>query len=179
MTLDKREKIEQTYSPEEIQAKVREMGAKISKDYAGKNLHLIGILKGSVIFMADLARAIDLPVTMDFISVSSYGDKTESSGVVRLTLDLSSPIEGKNVLIVEDIVDTGITLEYLIENLKTRMPADVKVCSFLSKPSRRKTAVEPDYVGFEIPDYFVVGYGLDYAQRFRNLPYVGKVVAEE
>jgi hypoxanthine phosphoribosyltransferase len=166
-------KISELLSAEKIAARVRELGAQLSQDYAGKDLVLLGILKGSVPFFADIARAISLDLTMDFIGVSSYGDRTESSGIVRMTQDLSSPIEGKDVLIIEDIVDTGLTMKYLLENLQTRKPRSLKICSFLDKPEGRKVEVPVDYVAFTIPNYFVIGYGLDYAQKYRNLPYVG------
>lgn len=166
-------KIRELFSAETIAARVKELGAQLTTDYRGKELVLLGILKGSVPFFADIARAIDLPLTMDFIGVSSYGDRTESSGVVRMTQDLSAPIEGKDVLIIEDIVDTGLTMKYLLENLQTRRPSSIKVCSFLDKPEGRKVEVPVDYIAFTIPNHFVIGYGLDYAQRYRNLPYVG------
>lgn len=162
-------------SEDEIKRRVRELGAQITEEYGplGGELVLVGILKGSFVFLADLAREIDLPVDIDFIGLSSYGDETESSGVVRLTSDLSKPIEGKHLLIVEDIVDTGLTMRYLLENLRTRGPATVKVCSLLEKPSKNKSGISVDYLGFSIPDRFVVGYGLDAAGRYRNLPFVG------
>lgn len=162
-------------SEEEIRSRVNELGAQITDEYAplGGELVLIGILKGSFVFLADLARAIDLPVTVDFIGLSSYGDATASSGVVRLTSDLSKAVEGKHLLIVEDIVDTGLTMRYLLENLRTRGPATIKLCSLLEKPSKNTSGVTVDYLGFTIPDRFVVGYGLDSAGRYRNVPFVG------
>jgi hypoxanthine phosphoribosyltransferase len=163
---------------EELQAKVAELGRQISEDYRGRNPLLICLLRGAVVFLSDLIRATDIPLEMDFMAISSYGDSTESSGVVRLMMDLKSNITGRNVLIVEDIVDTGRTLAYILDNLRTRRPADVKVCALLSKPSRREAPVEVDYLGFEIPDKFVVGYGLDYAENYRNLPFIGVLKPE-
>lgn len=158
---------------ESIQERVREMGAQITRDYEGKQLVLVPVLKGSFVFAADLARAIDLPVSIDFLAVRSYGDGTESSGVVQITSDLTKPIEGKHVIVVEDIVDTGLTMAYMFENLDTRHPASVKLASLLHKPARTRVPVTIDYLGFTIDDVFVVGYGLDYAERYRNLPYIG------
>ncbi|GAB4113072.1 MAG: hypoxanthine phosphoribosyltransferase [Candidatus Caldatribacteriota bacterium] len=157
---------------EEIKHKIQELGEQISKDYQGKDLVLIGVLRGAVIFMSDLARAISVPMIFDFIAISSYGASTESSGVVRILKDLDETIENKDVLVVEDIVDTGLTLDYLIRILKSRKPASLKVCTFLNKKGRRKVKVKIDYSGFDIPNKFVVGYGLDYAGKFRNVPYV-------
>lgn len=159
-------------SEEELAAKVEELGRRISEDYAGKDLLIVCILKGAVIFCADLVRHITIPVTLDFMAVSSYGDSTQSSGAVMILKDLESNIAGKHVLIVEDIVDTGLTLKYLVENLKARRPLSVKVCTLLDKPDRRKVDVQVDYKGFVIPDAFVVGYGLDYAEKYRHLPSV-------
>lgn len=164
---------------ETIAKRVAEMGAEITKDYQGKELVVICILRGGVIFMSDLVKQIKLPLYMDFMAVSSYGMSTKSSGIVRILKDLNEDIEGKDVLIVEDIVDTGLTLHYLVDYIKSRNPRSVKVCCFLDKPSRRKVDVEVDYVGFEIPDKFVVGYGLDYAQKYRNLPYVSVLEEED
>lgn len=158
-----------------IQRRVKEMGAEITADYRGKELVLVPVLKGSFVFAADLARAIDLPVSVDFLGVRSYGDGTESSGVVQITSDLTKPIEGKEVIVIEDIVDTGLTMAYMHENLETRHPASVKLASFLHKPARTRVPVEIDYLGFTIDDVFVVGYGLDFAQRYRNLPFLGVV----
>jgi hypoxanthine phosphoribosyltransferase len=163
---------------EELQAKVAELGRQISEDYRGRNPLLICLLRGAVVFLSDLIRAVDVPLEMDFMAISSYGDSTESSGVVRLMMDLKSNITGRNVLIVEDIVDTGRTLAYILDNLRTRRPADVKVCALLSKPSRREIEVELNYLGFDIPDKFVVGYGLDYAENYRNLPFIGVLKPE-
>lgn len=160
-------------SEEELQAKIREMGKTITADYQGKNLFAVGILKGSTLFMADLVRRIDLPVTFDFMAVSSYGDKAFSSGVVRIDKDLETSIEGKDVLIIEDIIDSGLTLSYLVDNLKSRNPASIRIATLLTKPERRKVQVDVAYCGFTIPDEFVVGYGLDYAEKYRNLPYIG------
>lgn len=162
-----------------IRTRVRELGKQISVDYEGKELLLVGILKGAFIFMADLIRQIEVPVTVDFVVVSSYGASTESSGVVRIEKDLEKGIEGKHVLIVEDIIDTGLTLNYLKHNLETRGPASVRICALLDKPSRRKVSVEADYLGFSIADEFVVGYGLDFAERHRHLPYVAVLSADE
>ncbi|KNZ69018.1 hypoxanthine phosphoribosyltransferase [Thermincola ferriacetica] len=153
----------------EIKAKVKKLGEQISRDYAGKDLLVIGILKGAVIFMADLIREITIPINIDFMAVSSYGATTESSGVVRILKDLDQSVENKHVLIVEDIIDSGLTLKYLVEILKSRGPASVKVCTLLDKPDRRKTEVHVDYNGFVIPDEFVVGYGLDYDEKYRHL----------
>jgi hypoxanthine phosphoribosyltransferase len=158
---------------EELQAKVAELGRQISDDYRGRDPLLICLLRGAVVFLSDLIRAIDIPLEMDFMAISSYGASTESSGVVRLVMDLKSNITGRDVLIVEDIVDTGRTLTYILDNLQTRRPADIKVCALLSKPSRREVQVKLDYLGFEIPDRFVVGYGLDYGEVYRNLPFIG------
>lgn len=163
------------YDESTLQARIAALGAQIQKDYAGKDLVLVGVLKGSIMFMSDLARNIDLPLSMDFLGLSSYGDKTESSGVVRITSDLSKPIEGKHVLVVEDIVDTGLTMQFLLANLATRRPASVRICTLLHKPARSKVQIPLDYVGFTIDDHFVVGYGLDYAEKLRNVPFVGLV----
>ena len=162
--------------PEEtVDAKIKEIGEQISKDYEGKQVHLICVLKGGVFFMCELAKRISVPVSMDFMSVSSYGDDTKSSGVVKIVKDLDEAIEGKDVLIVEDIIDSGRTLYYLIDILKKRNPKSVHLCTLLDKPERRVKDVKVDYVGFNIPDEFVVGYGLDYAQKYRNLPFIGVV----
>jgi len=174
MSKDEGERLEVLLSEEQLKARVLEMGAAITRDYAHKPLKLVGVLKGSFVFMADLARAIDLPVKIDFIGTSSYAG-TSTSGVVRITSDLSRPIEGEHVLLVEDIVDTGLTMKYLLENLDTRKPASVKICALLEKPARARTKVAIDYKGFEIPDVFVVGYGLDWDGRLRNLPYIAVV----
>jgi hypoxanthine phosphoribosyltransferase len=155
---------------ETIQRRVRELGAEITRDYRGKTPHLIGILKGASVFHADLVRAIDLGVTFDFMAVGSYGASTKTSGEVRILKDLDESLEGKDVLVVEDILDTGLTLHYLLQNLESRGPKSLRVVTLLNKPSRREIDVTADYVGFEIPDQFVVGYGLDFNQRYRNLP---------
>lgn len=172
------EKISVLISEEEIDKRVRELAAKISKEYEGKTVHLVCILKGGTFFMCELAKRITIPVTMDFMCCSSYGSATESSGIVKIVKDLDAPIEGKEVIVVEDIVDTGITLDYLLQNLRNRKAASVSLCTLLSKPDRRVKDVNIDYCGFEVPDKFVVGYGLDYDQRYRNLPYVGYVEFE-
>lgn len=161
------------YSEEALNARLTELGEQITNDYAGKPLTVISILKGSNIFTSDLVRKINLPLKMDFMAVSSYGNATESTGVVRIIKDLDGSVEGENLLIVEDIVDSGLTLKYLKEVLLTRNPASVKICTLLDKPARRKESVNIDYLGFEVPDGFIVGYGIDYAERYRNLPYVG------
>lgn len=158
--------------------KVKEMGALVSKDYAGCDLMLIGVLKGSVMFMAELMKNISIPCSMDFMAVSSYGSSTKTSGVVRILKDLDFDIEGKDILIVEDIVDTGVTLKFLIENLKARGPKSVEIASLLNKEERRRTKISAKYTGFNVPDLFLVGYGLDYAEKYRNLPYIG-VLKEE
>lgn len=155
---------------EQIQSTVRHLAEAISKDFEGKELLAVGILKGSFIFMADLVRHITVPVTIDFIDISSYGLAAESSGEVRILKDLDTSVEGRNVLVVEDIVDTGLTLKYLLGILRERNPRSLRVCTLLDKPSRRRTVVTLDYCGFEIPDVFVVGYGLDYAEKYRNYP---------
>jgi hypoxanthine phosphoribosyltransferase len=157
---------------EELTARVAELGRQVREDYAGRTPVLVGVLKGAVVFLADLMRAIEAPCECDFIALSSYGASTRSSGIVELTKDLSMPIDGREVLVVEDIVDTGRTLTYLLRNLETRQPASVRVCALLDKAARREVPVSLDYVGFTIPDEFVVGYGLDYAGLYRNLPYV-------
>lgn len=157
----------------EIKAKIREIGAQVSIDYEDKEIILVGVLKGSVPFMADLLREITIPCSMDFMAVSSYGNSTETSGVVRILKDLDSHIENKNILIVEDIIDTGITLRYLVDYLKGRKPASIKIACLLDKPDRRRADIKIDYFAFKAPDYFLVGYGLDYAQLYRNLPYIG------
>ena len=169
------EKINVLISEETVDAKIKEIGEKISKEYEGQQVHLLCILKGSVFFTCELAKRITVPVTMDFMSVSSYGDGTSSSGVVRIAKDLDETIEGKNVIVIEDIIDSGRTLSYLLEILQKRNPRSMKLCTLLDKPDRRVKDVKVDYVGFEIPDEFVVGYGLDYAQKYRNLPYIGVV----
>ena len=156
-----------------VSARVRELGEKITQDYKGKDLTLIGILKGSVFFTTDLARAIDLPLTVEFLGVSSYQGGTETTGEVRITSDLTKPMAGKHLLIVEDIIDTGLTMKFLLENLQARHPASLKICALLEKPSRARAKVPIDYKGFVIDDKFVVGYGLDFDEKFRNLPFIG------
>lgn len=160
-------------SEEQLQEKVTELGAQISRDYANKKLLLVSILKGSVVFMADLMRAITIPARIDFMAVSSYGSGVKTSGVVKIIKDLDLNLEGYDVLIVEDILDSGMTLSYLVELLKSRNPSSVEICSLLDKPERHKVEIELKYKGFTIPDEFVVGYGLDYAEKYRNLPFVG------
>lgn len=162
-------------SEAEVNKRIQEIGTQISRDYAGKSVHLVCILKGGVFFTCELAKRITVPVSLDFMSVSSYGAGSKSSGIVRLVKDLDETIEGKDVLIVEDIIDSGRTLSYLIEILQKRNPNSIRLCTLLDKPERRVTEVKVDYVGFHIPDEFVVGYGLDYAQKYRNLPYIGVV----
>jgi len=157
---------------EEVQKRVKELGEMITRDYKDKNPLIIGILKGAIVFYSDLCKNIDTFMTMDFMAVSSYGNSTKSSGVVRILKDLDDNIQDKDILIVEDIIDTGLTLHYLVDNLKTRNPRSLKICCLLDKPSRRTIQLKPDYVGFEIPDEFVVGYGLDYNEQYRNLPYI-------
>lgn len=169
------EKIDVLISKEDVDARIAEMGKNISEEYAGKELHLICVLKGGVFFMCELAKHITIPVSMDFMSVSSYGDGTSSSGIVKIIKDLDESLEGKEVLVVEDIIDSGRTLSYLMEILEKRQPKSLKLCTLLDKPERRVREVKVDHVGFEIPDEFVVGYGLDYAQKYRNLPYIGIV----
>lgn len=161
------------YSEEVLREKVSEIGGKISADYAGKDLLVVGILKGSVVFTTDLIRSITIPCELDFMSVSSYGNSAKSSGIVRILKDLDSNIEGKHVLIVEDIVDTGSTLSYLLDYLKARKAASIEIVALLNKESGRKVHVEAKYVGFEVPDEFIVGYGIDYAEHYRNLPFIG------
>lgn len=170
-----RDKIRVLLSEREVKHRIQELGDRISKDYAGKEVHLIGILKGGVFFTCELAKSITVPVSLDFMSVSSYGNDTISNGVVKIVKDLDESIDNKDVLVVEDIVDTGRTLNYLLENLRSRNPKSLKLCTLLDKPDRRVVDINVDYTGFEIPDEFVVGYGLDYAQRHRNLPYIGIV----
>jgi hypoxanthine phosphoribosyltransferase len=160
---------------EEIKKRVAELGAQITEDYKDKDLFIISILKGATVFMSDLIRQIKLPLEIDFMSLSSYGASTKTSGVVRMLRDLDQEIAGKHILVVEDIVDTGLTLSYLRENLLVRKPASLKICTFLDKPSRRQVELQPDYCGIEIEDFFVVGYGLDYNEKYRELPYIAVV----
>ena len=169
------DKIRVLLSEEEVNTRISQVAAQISKDYEGKAVHLICILKGGVFFTCELAKRLTVPVSLDFMSVSSYGDDTKSSGVVRIVKDLDEPLTDLHVLIVEDIIDSGRTLSYLMEVLKQRGPASIRLCTLLDKPDRRVVDVDVDYTGFQIPDEFVVGYGLDYAQRYRNLPYIGVV----
>ncbi|MBR6322438.1 MAG: hypoxanthine phosphoribosyltransferase [Lachnospiraceae bacterium] len=170
-----KDKISVLIPEEEVVKRIAELGAEISRDFAGKKVHLICILKGSVFFTCELAKYITVPVTIDFMRVASYGDATTSSGIVRLSKDLDDTIEGKNVIVIEDIIDTGRTLTYLMGLLEQRKPAEMKLCTLLSKPARRVMRIEADYTGFDIPDKFVVGFGLDYAEKYRNLPYIGVV----
>ena len=169
------EKIRVMKTEEEVDARIKEMGAQISKDYGDKQIHMICVLKGGSFFMCELAKRIANPVSLDFMSVSSYGSDTKSSGVVKIVKDLDESIQGKDVLVVEDIIDSGRTLSYLMEMLRDRKPASLKLCTLLDKPSRRVVDVDVDYTGFQIPDEFVVGYGLDFDQRYRNLPYIGVI----
>lgn len=169
------ERVRVMFTEEEVDKRIRELGEQISKDYAGKTVHLICVLKGGSFYMTELAKRITVPVTLDFMSASSYGSSTKSSGVVKIVKDLDEPLKDKDVLIVEDIVDSGRTLSYLIKMLGDRGPSSIKLTTLLDKPDRRVTDVKVDYTGFEIPDEFVVGYGLDYDQRYRNLPYIGVV----
>jgi hypoxanthine phosphoribosyltransferase len=157
---------------DDLSHRVRELGLEISRDYEGRDLVLIGVLKGAIFFLSDLMRAIEVPCEVDFMAVASYGSATDSSGVVRILKDLDTPIEGRDVLIVEDIVDSGLTLQYLMRSLEARGPASLEVCALLTKPSRRKVDLPARYIGFEIPDRFAIGYGLDHAERYRNLPFV-------
>ncbi|MCD7761828.1 MAG: hypoxanthine phosphoribosyltransferase [Lachnospiraceae bacterium] len=170
-----KENVKILLTEQEVDQRIEEVAGQISRDYAGQEVHLICVLKGAVFFMCELAKRITVPVTMDFMSVSSYGNDTKSSGVVKIVKDLDEPLDGKNVLIVEDIIDSGRTLSYLIEILEKRNPASVRLCTLLDKPERRISQVVVDYTCFNIPDEFVVGYGLDYAQKYRNLPFIGVV----
>ena len=172
------EKIKVMLSEQEVDAKICEIGKQISEDYAGKQVHLVCVLKGRSFFMCELAKRIAVPVSLDFMSVSSYGKETKSSGVVKIVKDLDEPLVGKDVIVVEDIVDSGRTLSYLMEMLKDRNPESLRLCTLLDKPDRRVVDVHVDYTGFQIPDEFVVGYGLDYDQKYRNLPYIGVVEFE-
>lgn len=172
------EKIKVMLTEQEVDAKICEIGKQISEDFAGRQVHLVCVLKGGSFFMCELAKRITVPVSLDFMSVSSYGGETKSSGVVRIVKDLDEPLKDKNVIIVEDIVDSGRTLSYLMDMLRDRGPASLKLCTLLDKPDRRVVDIHVDYTGFQIPDEFVVGYGLDYDQKYRNLPYIGKVEFE-
>ncbi len=169
------ERVRVLLSEEEVDRRIREIGEQISRDYAGRSIHLVCVLKGGSFFMCELAKRISVPVSLDFMSVSSYGSDTKSSGVVKIVKDLDESLQGRDVLVVEDIVDSGRTLSYLLEMLQERKPASLRLCTLLDKPDRRVIDVKVDYTGFQIPDEFVVGYGLDYDQMYRNLPYIGVV----
>lgn len=173
------ETIKVMISEEDVDKRIAELGKQISEDYAGRQVHLICILKGSVFFTCELAKRITVPVSLDFMKVSSYGDATSSSGIVQIAKDLDETLEGKDVIVIEDIIDSGRTLHYLLDVLQKRQPNSLRLCTLLDKPDRRVKQVKVDYVGFEIPDEFVVGYGLDYAQKYRNLPYIGIVEGVE
>ena len=173
------ERISVLLSEEVVDKRIKEIGEQITRDYEGKNIHLICVLKGGIFFMCELAKRIEVPVSMDFMAISSYGSDTQSSGVIKIVKDLDESITGKDVLVIEDIVDSGRTLSYLLEMLKDRKPNSLRLCTLLDKPDRRVIDVDVDYTGFQIPDEFVVGYGLDYAQKYRNLPYIGIVHLEE
>ncbi|MFD3155552.1 hypoxanthine phosphoribosyltransferase [Haloimpatiens sp. FM7330] len=166
------------YSQEQLKDKIKEIGKNINRDYEGKDLVLVGILKGSVMFMSDLLREITIPCQMDFMAVSSYGNSTETSGVVRILKDLDFQIKGKHIIIVEDIIDTGITLKYLMKYLKSRNPKSLEIACLLNKPERREIEIDVKYSGYNVPDYFIVGYGIDFAEKYRNLPYIG-ILKEE
>ncbi len=173
------ERVTVMLSEEEVDKRIQEIGEQISRDYEGKQVHLVCVLKGGSFFMCELAKRISVPVSLDFMSVSSYGSETKSSGVVRIVKDLDEPLKGKDVVVVEDIVDSGRTLSYLLEMLRDRGPKSLRLCTLLDKPDRRVVDVHVDYTGFQIPDEFVVGYGLDYNQKYRNLPYIGVVKLNE
>lgn len=166
------------FTAEKLAQRVNELGKQITSDYEGKELLVVGVLKGANVFLGDLIRHIEIPIEIDFIAAASYGNSTESSGVVRLLKDLDCPIENRHVLLIEDLIDTGLTLHYLAENLKARLPASFQICTLLDKPERRKVAMEVDYKGFDIPDEFIVGYGIDYNQKYRNLPYIATLKPE-
>lgn len=172
------ERIRELISEKDIAQRIVELGAQISEDYQGESVFMLCVLKGGVYFTTELSKRMSVPVNLDFMAVSSYGMETESSGVVKIIKDLDESIEGKNVLVVEDIIDSGRTLSLLLENLRQRKPKTLKLCTLLNKPARRVTDIQVDYVGYEIPDEFVVGYGMDYAQKYRNLPYIGVVEFE-
>ncbi len=174
-----KENVRVMITEEEVDKRIAQLAEQISRDYEGRAVHLVCILKGSIFFTCELAKRLTIPVTLDFMSVSSYGNDTKSSGVVRMVKDLDEPLEGKDVIVIEDIIDSGRTLSYLLENLSSRNPGSLRLCTLLDKPDRRVTDVKVDYTGFEIPDEFVIGYGLDYAQRYRNLPYIGVMSLEE
>ncbi|MBO6015764.1 MAG: hypoxanthine phosphoribosyltransferase [Lachnospiraceae bacterium] len=173
------EKISVMISEEEVDRRIQEIGEQISKDYKGEQVHLVCVLRGGSFFMCELSKRISIPVTLDFMSVSSYGNDMKSSGVVKIVKDLDDPLKDKHVIVVEDVVDSGRTLSYLLEMLKKREPKSLRLCTLLDKPERRVVDVNVDYTGFEIPDKFVVGYGLDFAQKYRNLPYIGVIEPEE
>ena len=173
------EKVNVMFSEEEVDKRIKELGEQISKDYAGKEVHLVCVLRGGVFFMCELSKRITIPVSMDFMSVSSYGNDSKYSGVVKIVKDLDDSLEGKHVIVVEDIIDSGRTLSCLLEMLMERKPASLKLCTLLDKPDRRVVEVPIDYTGFSVPDEFIVGYGLDYAQKYRNLPYIGVVELDE
>ena len=176
LIIERRQELEVLLSEDQIRDRIAELGKEIGARYHGQDIHVIAVLKGSFLFLADLVRAIESDdLSVDFLGLSSYGDASRSSGVVRVTQDLSKPIEGKNVLVVEDIIDTGLTMKYLMENLRTRKPKTIEVCTLLHKPSNATVEVDIEYIGFTIPNEFVIGYGLDYAERFRNVPYIGVV----
>lgn len=158
---------------ESLRKRVVELGKELTRDYQGKDLIVVGVLKGAVVFMTDLIREINLPIALDFMSVSSYGNSTESSGIVRVLKDLDNSVEGKDILIIEDIIDTGLTLKHLINNLKNKGAKSIEICTLLDKPERRKAEIDVKYIGFKVPDVFIVGYGIDYAEKYRNLPYIG------
>ncbi len=166
------------FSAEELQDRVRELGARITKDYEGKDPLFVGVLKGSFVFMADLMRAVDLYCDIDFMAVSSYGSGTTTTGAVKINKDLTYNVEGRHIILIEDILDSGVTLSYLKKYIEARKPASIRICTLLDKPARRKADISADYVGFECPDAFIVGYGLDYAERYRNLPYIGVLKSE-
>lgn len=174
-----KERISTLISQEELEKRIRELAIEISRDYQGRDLLLVGVLKGSFMFLADLIRQLDYKVAVDFMGTSSYGASTQSSGEVRITKDLEQSVSGKHVLLVEDIVDTGLTLRYLLDTLRTRQPASLKICALLDKPARRRVRIGLDYYGFIIPNAFVVGYGLDYQEKYRGLPYVGVLEEED
>ena len=173
------DKIRVMFSEEEVDNRIKEIGKQISEDYEGKEIHLICVLRGGSFFMCELSKRITVPVSLDFMSVSSYGNDSKSSGVVKIVKDLDDSLEGKHVIVIEDIIDSGRTLSYLLELLKDRKPESLKLCTLLDKPDRRVVDVHIDYTGFEVPDEFIVGYGLDYAQKYRNLPYIGVVELDE
>lgn len=173
------ERVKVLLSEEEVDKRIRELGEQISKDYEGEEVHLVCVLRGSVFFTCELAKRITVPVSIDFMSASSYGSDTISSGVIKIVKDLEDPLMEKNVIVIEDIIDTGRTLSYLLKMLKERKPKSLRLCTLLDKPDRRVAEVDVDYTGFQIPDEFVVGYGLDYAQKYRNLPYIGIVEFDE